>query len=31
MRLDKIELIAKGCKPLPDWKNALRRYLEKSI
>lgn len=27
-RLDKSKLIANGFKPLPDWKDALRRYLK---
>ena len=27
-RLDKSKLIDNGFKPLPDWKDALRRYLE---
>lgn len=27
-RLDKSKLIEKGFKPLPDWKDALRRYLK---
>ena len=27
-RLDKSKLIGNGFKPLPDWKDALRRYLE---
>lgn len=27
-RLDKSKLIANGFRPLPDWKDALRRYLE---
>ena len=27
-RLDKIKLIENGFKPLPEWKDALRRYLE---
>ena len=27
-RLDKSKLIKNGFKPLPDWKDALRRYLE---
>ena len=27
-RLDKSKLIRNGFKPLPDWKDALRRYLE---
>ena len=27
-RLDKSKLILNGFKPLPDWKNALKRYLE---
>lgn len=27
-RLDKSKLVAKGFRPLPDWKDALRRYLE---
>ena len=27
-RLDKSKLLDNGFKPLPDWKDALRRYLE---
>lgn len=27
-RLDKSKLVLNGFKPLPDWKNALKRYLE---
>ncbi len=27
-RLDKSKLVEKGFKPLPDWKDAVRRYLE---
>ena len=27
-RLDKRKLIAEGFKPLPDWKDALSRYLK---
>ena len=27
-RLDKSELIDNGFKPLPDWKDAVRRYLK---
>lgn len=27
-RLDKSKLVANGFRPLPDWKDALRRYLE---
>ena len=27
-RLDKSKLVEKGFKPLPDWKDALRRYLK---
>lgn len=27
-RLDKSKLVAKGFRPLPDWKDALRRYLK---
>ena len=27
-RLDKSKLIENGFKPLPDWKDAVRRYLE---
>ena len=27
-RLDKSKLIDNGFKPLPDWKDALRRFLE---
>ena len=27
-RLDKSKLIENGFKPLPDWKDALRRYIE---
>ena len=27
-RLDKSKLIKNGFKPLPNWKDALRRYLE---
>ena len=26
-RLDKSKLVSNGFKPLPDWKDALRRYL----
>lgn len=29
-RLDKSKLTAKGFKPLPDWKDAVRRYLEEA-
>jgi dTDP-4-dehydrorhamnose reductase len=29
-RLDKSKLIAQGFTPLPDWKDALHRYLEEN-
>ena len=30
-RLDKSKLVENGFKPLPDWKDALRRFLEKLV
>ena len=30
-RLDKSKLVAKGFRPLPDWKDALKRYLENLV
>ena len=27
-RLDRTKLVREGFKPLPDWKDALKRYLE---